>query len=279
MCSFAYARNTLKLRLRSPQFIHSGDDDLEEQRKRLEARRAYSKCESATHMKSLVLGCHTQLQDFITHTDRMNAARARKRTKDRISDLCIKVEEQAGINAKLQKTNKELTDRLDRLSDENRELRRLAAQTRALKLGLPDAAASLFSGDTGAQNALQQQLPGNLINVSGLLPLLQQNPILGCLPGGGFPQLLSPADQQRLLRAGLNEQPSTDSSAFQNALLLQQAGLQPSLPSLVTGADTLTSDPQYFDLVSSLLAGKIGSGIETPKEVQNGSPQGNSAPV
>ena len=172
----------------------------------------------------------------------MNAARARKRTKDRISGLCMKVEEQADLNTKLQKTNKELKARVERLTDENQNLRQIALQTRSIQLSSPETPAS--------------HLPGQLFNVSGLLPLLQQNSILGCLPGGDYPQMLSPADQQRLLRthAGLNEQPIRDPSSLHSALFLQKQGL----PSFQLGSDAQQSDQQYFDLVRSVLTGKVG---------------------
>ena len=194
----------------------------------------------------------------------MNAARARKRTKDRISGLCMKVEEQAGLNTKLQKKNKELIERVERLAEENQDLRRIALHTRSLPFSSAEAPTPLFSADAGTTNMFQQQLPGHLVNVSGLLPLLQQKSILGFLPGGGLPQMLSPADQQRLLRTqmGFNEQPPHDPSSLQSALFLQKQGLSSFQP----GTDAQPSDQQYFDLVRSVLACK--GGHDAPQENQ-----------
>lgn len=53
----------------------------------------------------------------------MNAARARKRTKDQINTLRLQVQSHADSNARLQKSNKELSDRLAMLEAENQLLR------------------------------------------------------------------------------------------------------------------------------------------------------------
>jgi hypothetical protein len=56
--------------------------------------------------------------------NRLNAARARKRTKDQLEDLCRKVERLADKNDKLEERNEELMKRIALLTDENRVLRR-----------------------------------------------------------------------------------------------------------------------------------------------------------
>jgi hypothetical protein len=53
----------------------------------------------------------------------MNAARARKRTKDQIQGLRKQVADHAESNSRLQRKNKELSERLDQLEAENKLLR------------------------------------------------------------------------------------------------------------------------------------------------------------
>lgn len=55
--------------------------------------------------------------------NRANAARARKRTKDHITELCRKVESLSDRNDSLEEKNVELTSRLTTLAEENKLLR------------------------------------------------------------------------------------------------------------------------------------------------------------
>lgn len=70
----------------------------EEERQKLDAKRAYN---------------------------RLNAARARKRTKDQLSSLCRKVESYSDKNEQLEASNQDLLKKVSALSDENKILRRL----------------------------------------------------------------------------------------------------------------------------------------------------------
>jgi hypothetical protein len=86
--------------------------------------------------------------------NRRNAARARKRTKDQLAELCRKVESLTDRSEALEATNSALTKRVVALTEENMLLRRiiLDKQTQAAAVaGMPSVAPS--SGGGGAQSA------------------------------------------------------------------------------------------------------------------------------
>lgn len=86
--------------------------------------------------------------------NRRNAARARKRTKDQLAELCRKVESLTDRSEALEATNSALTKRVVALTEENMLLRRiiLDKQTQAAGVaGMPSVAPS--GGGGGAQSA------------------------------------------------------------------------------------------------------------------------------
>ncbi|GKY96731.1 hypothetical protein MPSEU_000632600 [Mayamaea pseudoterrestris] len=205
------------------------DGSMDDPQQRLEAKRAYN---------------------------RMNAARARKRTKDRISVLGDQVEEQAIVNAKLMKINKELNSCVDRLVEENRDLRHLAMQSGVTpsKITVPDRT-SLYSAEAATNQQFQhhQLLSAGFGGMSGLLPIIQHQQ----WPGGHF-QLFNQADQQRLLQAqqaGFQQQQQQQLSPSMVASSLQDFVQQQKDQQQQHGAPHKSEHP-YFDLVQSVLAEK-----------------------
>jgi hypothetical protein len=81
-----------------------GDGDEEEEARKLEAKRAYN---------------------------RLNAARARKRTKDHLAELCRKIEALSDKNATIEGKNEELMKRIAVLAEENNVLRRFLVDSDA----------------------------------------------------------------------------------------------------------------------------------------------------
>ena len=93
-----------------------------------------------------------------TFTDRMNAARARQRTKQQIEDLSTEVDQYAARNMQLQRVNAELVRQVEALHKENALLRQrlsLVQGSGGGLLGALDPTASLHH--QLASNQLQQQ--------------------------------------------------------------------------------------------------------------------------
>jgi hypothetical protein len=131
-----------------PAKLDLGDPGADEDGRKLEAKRAYN---------------------------RLNAARARKRTKDQIADLCRKVERLTDKTEKQQEKNEELLKRIALLTDENRVLRRFlldsdSASARAIVN--PFVTNSLAAkASTAAAAGLTHKLPS-----LGAQPLVQPLP-------------------------------------------------------------------------------------------------------
>jgi hypothetical protein len=83
--------------------------------------------------------------------NRRNAARARKRTKDQLAELCRKVESLTSRSEALEATNSELTKRVVALTEENMLLRRIILDKQAALSGsgLPTSAVAPNGGGMG----------------------------------------------------------------------------------------------------------------------------------
>ena len=108
----------------------------------------------------------------------MNAARARKRTKDQIQGLRKQVADHAESNNLLQRKNKELTERLDKLESENKLLR-----AKVFGNGM-DLGKSFLSGMGGMSDT--SMMPGSSLKdrLSVLQPQLHASMANGSFLGG-----------------------------------------------------------------------------------------------
>jgi hypothetical protein len=131
--------------------------------------------------------------------NRLNAARARKRTKDQIADLCRKVGRLTDKIEKQQEKNEELLQRIALLTDENRVLRRFLLDSchnsdsaSARSLGNP------FVTTSPAANASIAAAAG--LNSTHKLPSLGAQPMVPTLPsfpiGGASPGMWNLQNQQ-----------------------------------------------------------------------------------
>jgi hypothetical protein len=111
---------------------------------------------------------HTQLETKRAY-NRLNAARARQRVKDQLSDLSKKVENFSQLNEKLQHSNEELQCQVLTLAEENSNLKLFIASSNA---GVPGNAGVQGLANTTQQGG-QAQNP-LLLQVQADVPNIQQ---------------------------------------------------------------------------------------------------------
>lgn len=78
--------------------------------------------------------------------NRRNAARARKRTKDQLAELCRKVEALTDRNKSLEGANAELTKRVVALTDENVLLRRIILEKQTSQNAAMSVSSAIATG-------------------------------------------------------------------------------------------------------------------------------------
>jgi hypothetical protein len=146
---------------------------------------------------------------MIPITDRLNAARARQRVKDQISDLSTQLDAVSERNHKLTATNQELSRQVVGLTEENRMLRMIIASQGSATLSQPMPGASTAA--TAKQVAA--------IPTIAAQPIVQGYNLLGSAASGLLSTAAGVPQQQQAPNSAVAPGTTTTSIA---ALLAQQ---------------------------------------------------------
>lgn len=129
----------------------NGDVDDEEEARKLEVKRAYN---------------------------RLNAARARKRTKDHLAELCRKIEALSDKNSTIEGKNEELMKRIAVLAEENSVLRRFLVDSDAAASAASSSSRPTMGPHYKMNSATVGASLGASLNPSHKLAGLGQQPLL-----------------------------------------------------------------------------------------------------